>query len=124
MEAEVQFLCDRILRIAPPALVMMQGMDTAGSDFARELSQFRIAASAPEDQPAATFGERPVEAGKAVVKPPAACAAHAAIARCLIVQYENGNDRPISHCGIECRLVGQAQVMPEPEKDGSSHSSC
>ena len=112
---------DRLFRIAPPGLIMMQGMDPARAGFARELRQHVIALAPPQDQARSLVPQRRVQPRQAVVQPPALCAAHGPFARRLIVQHIDRDDRPFGGGGRQSGLVGKAKILAEPEQDGIGH---
>jgi hypothetical protein len=45
------------------------------------------------------------------------------IARRLVIEEVDGNDGAVMARGDERGLIGKAQVLPQSEEDGSSHSA-
>jgi hypothetical protein len=58
----------------------------------------------------ATRSQIGIEAGEAVVQPPAARPAHPAVLRRLVVEDIYGDDRPFARRRAQCSLIGKAQV--------------
>ncbi len=96
-------------------------MDTRRARLLRQLGQHRVGLAAPQDQPRALFAQARVERLEAVVQPPARRAAHRMIAGRLVVEHVDGDHRPVVAGGDQRGLIGEAEVLAEPEDHGSGH---
>jgi hypothetical protein len=77
-----------------------------------------IAAPAPQDQPRAHRPQIRIEAGKTVMQPPALRRAHPPRRRRLIIQHEQRHDRPARRRCNQGGVIGEAQIVAEPDKLG------
>ena len=105
-----------ILRLLPPRLIMAVGMDGARPGFIGEPDQFGAGASAPQDQRSPQCCKVFAKRCETVVQPPALRCAEPLIARCLVVENVDRDDRPaFQRCGKGGMIV-KAQILPEPNQ--------
>jgi len=100
---------------------MPDRVDVRRAGLFRQLSQHCVGLTAPQDQFRALLAQAGVECFEAVVQPPARRAAHRVIAGRLVVEHIEGDHRPVVTGGDERGLVGEAEVLTEPEDDGGGH---
>src|SRR3569832_1473948 len=87
MTGQIKFLAGRALGIAPPWLVMAEGMGALRPDLIGEPRQLLVARTAPQDQPGTLVAQAGVERGEAVMQPPARRCAHVTMLRRLVVEH-------------------------------------
>ena len=58
------------------------------------------------------------------MKPPALRRTDRPMARRLVVEHVKRNDRPFGRRGDERRLVGQAQILPQPDNGRLARFDC
>jgi hypothetical protein len=71
--------------------------------------------AAQQDQTRTLRGDRGGERAERLVQPPAGCRADPPRARRLVVQHEHGSHRPGVHGGQQRAVIGQPQIVTEPE---------
>lgn len=115
MEAKVVILRQATFRLLPPMLVMTDGVNAPRSHLLRQRGDFIRGNPAPQDQPGSLVPQRLVESLKAMMQPPALRAADAPVARAFIVEHIDRDDGPLPRRRDQRCLIGQAQILPEPE---------
>ena len=100
---------------------MADRMHDLRAAFLCHLRQHIGAAAAPQDQPRSLGPQSLVQAGKAVMQPPAGCATHRPLARAFIIKDIERNDRAGLRGGGKRRLIRKAQILPEPDYGGGWH---
>ena len=78
----------------------------------------RSGPAAAQDQLAAALGNAAAQTLEAVMQPPALRRAHLPGGRRLIIQYEQRHDRPAFGSGDQGGVIGEAQIVAEPDKLG------
>ena len=78
----------------------------------------RPGAAPAQDQPAAALGNAAAKARQAVMQPPALRCTHPPRRRRLIIQHEQRHDRPACSRCNQGGVIGEAQIVAEPDKLG------
>jgi hypothetical protein len=112
MQDEIQRPGDRLLGIAPPGFIVVEGMDAPCPRLAPELRESIGRFSPAQDEPGPACAQIVIERGEAVMQPPARCGAHATMRRGLVIENIDRQHRAFRTGRQQCRLIGQAQVAP------------
>ncbi len=115
MQLQAKLILHLPLRLAPPWLVMADGMDCARAHFFRQLRKNLARLAAAQDQAGVVTPKVVRQSFKRMVQPPTARPAHRVIARCLVVEDIDRDDRPRLCSGGEGRVIAQAQIAPQPD---------
>ena len=74
--------------------------------------------AAAQDQLAAALGNAAAQTHEAVMKPPALRRAHAPVAGRFIIQHDQRHDWAAFGSGNQGGVIGEAQIVAEPDKLG------
>ncbi|MCY1172832.1 hypothetical protein D9M73_129760 [compost metagenome] len=119
MTDEIEPLRHRTLGIAPPRLEMADAMHPGRAGFGGEFGERRVAPTPPQNQSRSRRAQIGIEAGKAMVQPPARRTAHRIMFGRLVIEDIQRHDRPLPDRSGKRWLVGQTQVTAQPEDRGS-----
>ncbi len=112
--------CERALDVTvasdAPGLVTAIPGHACGADIGGEFRQDLGCTTRKEAQ---VSTEGTIQQSQALVQPPAARGAHAPVTGIFIVKYVDRQDRPPGFGrGVERRIVGDSEILAEPDDEG------
>ena len=108
---------------APPGFIMAGGVDGGRADLGGDGADGGGGGATAEDELAADGFERRGEAGEAVMEPPALRPADRPITRPDVVEDIEAGGRALLDGGKQRGIVGEAEVLSEPEEGGQAGHS-
>ena len=116
MQHELGFRRQLVLRLLPPRLILVNGVDAGRSGLSHEREQHIRCAPTPQNEGRAKLGELPGECGEAMVEPPALRPADALTAGRLIIEHINGQHIALAYGSHQGWMVTRPQILPQPEE--------
>jgi hypothetical protein len=99
----------------PPGLVMAQRVNACRARLLRQPPEHLRTAPPPQDQSGPKRLETSGQRGERVVQPPTLRAADLPGSRCVVIENVDGDHRPIVDRGSQGGLIGQTEVLPQPQ---------